>query len=115
MIVFTLGKGTPEEREVSYDDTSLMSSEVIALQKVTGQPVRELLELFRAGDMVAIMAFLWLAMRREALAAGSPVPSYSELDFDIYHFEMKRLAGAEEAVPVDPSSGPAKAAPTKKK
>lgn len=70
MIKFTLdGVDVPEHLqhlagEVLYDDTVMMTSEAITLEKVTGRRINDLAIAFGKGEVEASVAYYWIALRR---------------------------------------------------
>lgn len=72
MLRFRLG-----ERVVDYDNSTLLNTEAIQLQKLTGRTIADLQQGLRTGDAEARSALFWLACRRQG-----DTTRYGDLQFD---------------------------------
>lgn len=90
MIRITVGGASYE-----YDETRLMNTEAIALQKATGLRPPEFAEGLENGDAIALSGLVWLIMRR----AGQDI-KFSDLEFDLAAIEME---SDEEEAPARPT------------
>lgn len=65
------------------DQRKLLNTEAIALQKITGKTFMQVAEAMKEGDIEALSALVWLAMKR----AGSDI-RYSDLEFNLADVEI---------------------------
>jgi hypothetical protein len=65
------------------DQRKLLNTEAIALQKITGKTFMQVAEAMKDGDIEALSALVWLAMKR----AGSDI-RYSDLEFNLADVEI---------------------------
>lgn len=77
-----------------YDESRLLNTEAIALQKATGMSVKGLGDALKEADPVALTAVVWLAMRR----AGENV-RFDDLEFDLGSIEIEEEPAPEPARP----------------
>lgn len=91
IIRFTLG-----ERVVDFDNSTLLASEAIQLQRVTGRMIADLDRSLYQGDAEATTAVYWLACRR----AGDDV-AYRDFDYDFKRMRVEIVDGAAAPAPGD--------------
>lgn len=84
---------------VEFDLAHLPLHEGIALQKATGWRMKQLAEACADGDMLAIAALAWLALKR----MGKDMP-FSDIEDGTYPIDLGSLTVEMEEEP-DPSSG----------
>jgi hypothetical protein len=66
------------------DQRKLLNTEAIALQKITGKTFMQVAEAMKDGDIEALSALVWLAMKR----GGSDI-RYSDLEFNLADVEIE--------------------------
>lgn len=78
-----------------YDETRLMNTEAIALQKATGFRPPEFAEELKKGDAIALTGLVWLILRR-----NGDKGKFDELEFDLAAIDVEQL---EDAPPANPT------------
>jgi hypothetical protein len=91
------------------DQRKLLNTEAIALQKITGKTFMQVAEAMRDGDIEALSAMVWLAMRR----AGSDI-RYSDLEFNLADVDVEddEEPDSTEEEEADPTGAAAAATPS---
>ncbi|WP_084963757.1 hypothetical protein [Thermoactinospora rubra] len=99
-------KITIGDESVELDIAHLPLHEGIALQRATGWRIKELGEACAAGDLVAIAALAWLALRR----MGKDV-TFADIESGAYPIDLASINVEVLDEPSPPSGGEAKTSP----
>lgn len=86
---------TVGESVYEYDETKLLNTEAIALQKATGLKPPQFAEGLKEGDAIALSGLVWLILRR----AGETV-KFDDLEFDLASIDVEAV---EEEKPANPT------------
>lgn len=110
MIKFTLeGDDVPEHLqhlagEVLYDDSVMMTSEAILLEKMTGRHINDLAVAFAKGEVEASVAYYWTALRR--VHPHDKVCQMSQLVFNMRGWKVQDITDSGSAPdPTTPATG----------
>lgn len=87
-----------------YDESRLMNTEAIALQRATGMKPGEFGEALNAGDAIAITGIVWLAWRRE----GRKV-RFEDVEFNLAAFGIEGDEPEPEQEEKEGETGPTEA------
>lgn len=95
-----MAKVTINGEKFDYDNSRLLNTEAIALQKVTGMTVQEWSTALKAGDAFALTGLVWLIWRRDG----------RETTFDAVEFDIATMEIEDDEPAAEPQEVPTAAA-----
>lgn len=101
-VLIHIGKGE-DRKTYRFDENKLMNVEAMAMERVTGRGLTEILAGVQEGSLIALTAIIWVLRRREEPGLQFEDVQFRIMDLDTGDDEEPEETVPKEAGPEDPA------------